>query len=172
MADGIESLGRIRAKGLSLLAVTFAVGLLAGIAAERSLASRRTPDFPFRPPGGAEARTGPGAMRSWGAGGLPRMFEELDLTEEQRTEIAAILERWRPRTEAFMEEMMPRLRATSDSARAEIRAVLTTEQVAQLDSITDNMRARRGFGRRGFPGAREGRGGRGGRGGRRPIDVP
>lgn len=163
MAEGIESLGRIRAKGLSLLAVTFAVGLLAGIAAERSLASRRTPDFPFRPPG---AGAGPGAMRSWDAGGLPRMFEELDLTEEQRTEIAAILERWRPRTEAFMEEMMPRLRATADSARAEIRAVLTSEQVAQLDSITDNMRARRGFGRPGFPGAR------GERGGRRPFDVP
>ena len=170
MAEGIESLGRIRAKGLSLLAVTFAVGLLAGIAAERSIASRRTPDFPFRPPGaGAGAGAGPGAMRSWGAGGLPRMFEELDLTEEQRTEIAAILERWRPRTEAFMEEMMPRLRATADSARAEVRAVLTIEQVAQLDSITDNMRARRGFGRRGFPGARDGRGGRGGR---RPVDVP
>lgn len=160
MAEGIESLGRIRAKGLSLLAVTFAVGLLAGIAAERSLASRRTPDFPFRPPGAGAA-----AMRPWGAGGLPRMFEQLDLTEEQRTEIAAVLERWRPRTEAFMEEMMPRLRATADSARAQIRAVLTTEQVAQLDSITDNMRARRGFRRPGFPGA-------GGRGGRRPFDVP
>ncbi len=161
MAEGIESLGRIRAKGLSLLAVTFAVGLLAGIAAERSLASRRTPDFPFRPPG-AGAGAGPGAMRSWGAGGLPRMFEELDLTEEQRTEIAAILERWRPRTEAFMEEMMPRLRATADSARAEVRAVLTIEQVAQLDSITDNMRARRGFGRPGSLGPRGERRKRGG----------
>ena len=165
MAEGIESLGRIRAKGLSLLAVTFAVGLLAGIAAERSLASRRTPDFPFPPPGArarAGAGAGPGAMRTWGAGGLPRMFEQLDLTEEQRTEIAAILERWRPATEAFMEEMMPRLRATADSARAEIRAVLTTEQVTQLDSITDNMRARRGFGRPGSLGPRGERRKRGG----------
>lgn len=134
MTDGVESLGRIRAKGIALLAVTFIVGVLAGLAAERALASRRAPEFP---------PSGRPMMGGWRAGELPQMFRRLELTEEQRAQIETILERARPRTEAVLKEMMPRLHAAMDSVNQEIRLVLTPEQISKLDSIMEEMRSRR-----------------------------
>ena len=143
MKDSVESLGRIRAKGIALLGVTFVVGMLAGLAAERALASRRGPEFP---PPRAMMRGGPRP------GELPPMFRRLDLSDEQETEIEAILERARPRTEAVWEEMRPRLEAAMDSVTEEIRKVLTADQSAKLDSITEEFRSRRqNWDRRGFP---------------------
>jgi Spy/CpxP family protein refolding chaperone len=133
MRKGVESLGRVRAQGIVLLLVTFAVGALAGVAFERVRAARRTPESP-----GAEARR----MPPWRPGMLPGMFEQLDLTQEQRARILDIMERSRPRTETMMQEMLPRLRAVTDSVRAEIRAVLTPEQGAKLDRLERAFRQR------------------------------
>jgi Spy/CpxP family protein refolding chaperone len=145
MKNSVESLGRIRAKGIALLAVTFMVGALAGMAAER-LRPRPSP-FPEVPPG----------MMSQGKpGAMPPMFGELNLTPEQREQILQIMERSRPRTEDVLGEMMPRLQAVTASVRDEIHAVLTPEQVAKLDSLTTDMRARRGWMRRGMRGHGQG----------------
>ncbi len=137
MKDGIESLGRVRMKGMALLAVAFVVGGLAGGAVERVRAVKSAPAF--GPPAGAMMRPGFGRE-----GELPPMFLRLDLTEEQRARIQEILEESRPRTEALMEEMMPRLKAETDSVRERIREVLTPEQAAKLDSIMENFPGRRG----------------------------
>jgi Spy/CpxP family protein refolding chaperone len=138
MKNSVESLGRIRAKGIALLAVTFLVGGLAGMAAER-MRSRPTP-FPEMNPG----------MMPFKPGAMPPMFRELNLTPEQRRQILEIMERSRPRTDDVLGEMMPRLRAVTDSVRDEIHAVLTPDQAAKLDSITADMRHQRGGMRRGM----------------------
>lgn len=134
MSDGVESLGRVRAKGIALLAITFAVGMLAGLAVERALASQRAPEMPA---------AGRRMVRPWARAALPPMFDRLDLAPGQKAEIIDILERARPQTEAIMEEMMPRLRAVMDSVQEEIRAVLTATQISKLDSLRQELGAPR-----------------------------
>jgi Spy/CpxP family protein refolding chaperone len=142
MKDGVESLGRIRTKGITLLAVTFLAGALAGGAAERIRMAKRPPP-PVEPPDF-------GMMAGGRPGMLPRWFQQLDLTEEQRDQIRQIIESRREPTEQVMREMMPRLRAASDSVMAEIRAVLTPEQLEKWDELQAEMRRRGGQMRQGM----------------------
>jgi Spy/CpxP family protein refolding chaperone len=143
MKDGVESLGRVRAQGITLLLVTFVVGALAGVALERVRAVRQPmpdPAIGMAPPFAQEY--------------LPRMFNELDLTREQHQQIMQILQSRRPHTDSIMNAMLPRLRAVTDSVRMEILAVLTPEQATRLDSLMLEMRPRRGKMRGGPPGRR------------------
>jgi hypothetical protein len=141
MKDGVESLGRIRARGITLLLITFGVGVLAGFAVERVLAARSSPE-PFFP--------GPGMGGPFAGDVMPPPFERLDLTPDQQSQIAEIMREARPRTDAVLNEFMPHLRAVSDSVRSEIRSVLTEDQLAAWDSMTVEMRSRRGTMRRGM----------------------
>lgn len=136
MKDAIESLGRVRLQGIALLVLTFIAGGLAGVAVERVRAMRAArPAFDVALP--------PGAFpRPWREGQLPPFFAQLDLTEQQRTEILAILEETRPEAQDIMGEMFPRLRAVMESANGRIREILTAEQAAQLDSLMQSRRAR------------------------------
>jgi len=138
MKNSVESLGRIRLQGIVLLLVTFAVGVLAGLALERVMAARRPPRF--MPP--------MSMGQPWAKGPLPPMFAELELTTEQQSQIRDIMERSRPRSEELLQQTMPRLRALTDSVRMEIQAVLTPEQAARLDSLM----TRRGRGPGRMPG--------------------
>lgn len=102
---------RARVMGLVVLVVMFAIGALTGAATmrvasgEKVEASERA-DRPKR----------------------PGLFETLQLTAEQRTEIDAIMERRRAEVDEFWNQHGPQLRAIMDSARAEMRTVLTPEQ--------------------------------------------
>lgn len=148
MREGVESLGRLRAKGIALLAVTFAVGGLVGIAVERTLLQREP-----------EPVTAPGPGPGWPDGRvLPPMFRELGLTPQQIAEIRGIMERRKPATDSLLDELLPRLRAMTDSTRAEVRGVLTTEQAALWDSLMAGRRHRGGpMGRPGMRGRGPGR---------------
>ncbi len=75
-------------------------------------------------------------------GGLPRMFQQLELTQEQQERIAVIMENGRPRTDAVMNEMLPRLRAVTDSVQQEVSAVLTPQQRVAWDSLMTQMHMR------------------------------
>jgi Spy/CpxP family protein refolding chaperone len=147
MKESVESLGRVRAQGIVLLLVMFAVGVLAGIAIERVRIARSAPPAPPF-----------GMGQPWAEGHMPMMFRELDLTPEQRQQIGAILQESRPRTQEILREMLPRLRAVTDSVRDEVRAVLTAEQAARLDSLMAEMRPRQGQMRGAMPGRRGRRG--------------
>ncbi len=59
----------------------------------------------------------------------------MELTDAQRRDIDSIRSRWHDQIESFWDTAGPRLRAIADSARAEIRAVLTPEQRARYDSL-------------------------------------
>ncbi|HEX9633383.1 MAG TPA: hypothetical protein VGA02_13060 [Gemmatimonadales bacterium] len=139
MKDGFESLGRVRLQGIALLGIAFVVGALGGMAAERVRAARAP-----RPPMDAMR------MRA----GLPPGFDELRLTPDQQERIQAIFRASRPRTDSVLRASLPRLHAIQDSARAQIRAVLTPSQQRQFDAMeTRSPRGRRGpRGGPGFPG--------------------
>jgi len=116
MSSGADSAVRLRIQGAILIIVIFVVGVLAGGAAERIRASRERPMRPF-------------VQR----GELPRPFQRIGLTEEQRTQIDEIFEGTRPAADSVLRELMPHLRAINDSVQGLIREVLTDEQAAMLE---------------------------------------
>lgn len=130
-----------------MLTVTFAVGVLAGIAVERSLLDS-----------GSDASALPAPGPAWpDGGGFPPMFHRLGLTQRQRDEIRQIMDRRKSATDSLLGLLLPRLRALTDSTRAEIRGVLTAEQAALWDSLTAGRRHRGPMGRPGMRGRGPGR---------------
>lgn len=115
--------GRMRLAGMALLAVTFAVGMLAGTAFGRVL-SAREPDAGAATAAECERKRGP-----------HHIFDELDLTVEQRTRIDGIMARRRALTDSLWKSDGARIRAAVDSTRAEIRAVLTPAQATEYDRL-------------------------------------
>jgi len=88
-------------------------------------------------------------------GSIPRSYEELDLTADQRARIEAILESARPETDSLLRTALPRLRELMKSTRAAIADVLTDGQRAKLEEHYQQRRDRyrgRSGGRDGGPG--------------------
>ncbi len=151
---------KLRRQGALLLIAVFALGGLLGVTGARVLEAQ----------GQAQERgkRAEGHRQDW----LPPHFERLGLTEEQRDETRAIMERYRPSVAAIMADMGPRFRAVMDSAHDEISAILTPEQRETLDSMRQAMEDRAG--RHGLspggPGAKQRRGRR--RPGAEPAPEP
>lgn len=151
---------KLRRQGTLLLIAVFALGGLLGVTGARVLEAQ----------GQAQER-GQRAEGRRPDNRLPPHFRLLDLTEEQRAETRAIMERYRPSVDALMAEMGPRFRAVMDSAHEEISAVLTPEQRETLDSMRVEMEGRAG--RHGlFPRGPGGPGAERQRGRRRPGAEP
>ena len=130
MTEGLESLGRVRLQGIILLVVAFAVGVLAGVAGERALWSARRPAPPL-----GQFGPEPGGRPGFGREMVPALYEQLDLSDQQREEIRSIFETYRPQSDSLLQEYFPRIRALMDSARLRVRDVLTPEQRARLDTL-------------------------------------
>jgi Spy/CpxP family protein refolding chaperone len=103
---------RARLTGLMVVAVMFAVGALTGAATMRVAATDRTEVKE------TERKREP----------RPSLWETLELTPVQREQVDAIMERRRGEVESFWNEHGPQLRAVMDSARADVRELLTPEQ--------------------------------------------
>ncbi|MGH7448056.1 MAG: hypothetical protein ACRELT_10880 [Longimicrobiales bacterium] len=114
---------RARAVGMLVLVLMFAVGALTGAVTMRVAGTDES-----NPRTRAESREP-----------RPDLFAKLGLTAEQQSQVDAIMERRRDEMAAFWKEHGPQLRAITDSARAEIRTVLTPEQRA----IEEEFRAAR-----------------------------
>ncbi|WP_420128623.1 hypothetical protein [Longimicrobium sp.] len=121
---------RMRMAGMALLAVTFAAGMLAGTAFGRVLSAREPAAVAST--AGCEQKRGPHYI-----------FDELDLSPEQRTRIDGIMARRRERTDSLWKTDGTRIRAAVDSTRAEIRAVLTPQQALEYDRLRDEHEARK-----------------------------
>lgn len=111
-----EKRSRSRAIAGALLVLAFVAGTAAGVTVDRLLTS--------------EPIVGTRITRD-----MSGVLDKLGLTAQQRSEAEAIIERSAPRTQEAMLEVAERLRAVSDSVDAELRAILTTEQRARLDSL-------------------------------------
>ncbi len=103
----------------ALLVSAFVVGGLAGgvvvaIGEARSHEHR----------GGGDRRGGGGN----GGGHLGRLTSELQLTEEQRDSVVAILARYQPVTDSMWREIRPAFDAVRDQIRNDIRAQLGADQ--------------------------------------------
>lgn len=122
--------GRMRMAGMALLAVTFAVGMLAGTAFGRVLTARE-PDAAAAA-AECEQKRGPHYI-----------FDELELTPEQRARIDGIMARRRALTDSLWQTDGARIRAAVDSTRAEIRAVLSPAQAAEYDRLRAEHEARK-----------------------------
>jgi Spy/CpxP family protein refolding chaperone len=102
---------RARLMGIIMLVMMFGVGALVGAATMRVV----------------DAEEAPRLKRAQSAD-EPDLLDRLSLSPEQRAQVDAILERRRAEMEEFWDVHRPTLRAIADSARAELRAVLTPEQ--------------------------------------------
>ncbi len=121
-----------------LLAATFVAGAAAGVAADR---------FSLVPGSArAEVTTGVGERRGGGRGRgettIERFADELELTAEQRQDIDGVLEHYRASMKQVWSDVRPRYRTLVDSARLEIEARLTPEQVEQYRALLHSRRTR------------------------------
>jgi Spy/CpxP family protein refolding chaperone len=98
------------------------------------------------------------AQRPQGANGdrLQRMAQELNLTEDQKSQIKAILEEERPKMQALRDENKANRRETMEKAREiqratneRIKPILTPEQQTKLDQIREDRREKMRSRRRG-----------------------
>lgn len=131
---------------LFVLAV-FCVGLAAGAIVGRRYGG---PARAFDGPGfGGPAGRGPGAGRPSSAGRLiDRLDRGIELTGDQRIAIQKIFEARRERLEAVQRDMRGRMDQEQRELQAEIRKVLTPEQLPKFEKWLEEDRTR-GRGRRG-----------------------
>lgn len=111
--------GRLRLLGFGLLVVTFIAGALTGAAVDRVLSAEVTE--------GADHRDGRDEDRR------SYVIDRVEMSEAQRAEIDAILERRSERMRSVWQEVEPRMDAITDSARVEIMQALTPEQRAEYE---------------------------------------
>ena len=116
--------GRSRLMAAALLAVTFAVGGMAGMVAEESLGLDW---FDFLD-SDLDSR--------------PEVLAGLDLTSEQRERAEEILEREEDRLEDYWESRIPEIQQEVGQTYAEIRAILTPEQQSIFDRRVRELGAR------------------------------
>jgi Spy/CpxP family protein refolding chaperone len=69
------------------------------------------------------------------------IFDLLDLSTVQRATIDSILQEGRDKVEAWRKETEPQYRTLVNQTRAEVRAVLTPEQVTEYDRLRAEYRA-------------------------------
>lgn len=117
-----------RLVALAVLAAAFVAGTAAGTAFDRMLSAGQPEE---RATADEEP---PRKLRH------SDLLERLSLSEDQHRRIQTIMQRRRSQVKAFWEEAGPHLRSIADSARTDIRAVLTPEQRAAYDSLQAEMR--------------------------------
>jgi len=90
---------------------------------------------------------------------VDRMSAELNLNEEQKTKVTALLEKQgKERRELFADNSLPReerrdkMRALMQHENKELKAILTPEQFEKLKTLREEMRPRRPGGKPGEPG--------------------
>lgn len=130
MKEGVESLGRVRAQAMVLLAIAFLAGAFIGGTIERVM---------FRP-----ARSSIGLSRGGPRGGERGVrspaggvgwYESLGLTADQRAKIDEILRRRGQRVDSAMNAACMVIGPARDSSFREIDALLTAAQKAKRDSV-------------------------------------
>ena len=116
---------RARAVGILLLAATFSVGALSGMAVEEAMGLDW---FDFLDEDASPSED--------------RLFAGMELTAAQRAQIEQIRERREDRLEAYWESRVPDIQRVVDQSYGEMRAVLPAERHAEFDRRVRELRAR------------------------------
>jgi hypothetical protein len=151
MKEGVESLGRVRAQAMVLLAIAFLGGAFVGGTIERVMVrpSRSGAGMRggFARGGGPSGRGSAAAARGpRPAGGLPGSYELLGLSADQHTKIEAILAKRSARVDSAMKSVCVVIGPARDSTSKEIETVLTADQRTKRDSIRTARAGTRGPG--------------------------
>ena len=109
---------RMRLLTAGVLAATFALGAITGVGISHWLLAARHH-------AGEDLPRGPWPLR------------ELDLSDEQRTQIRDIFERHRPKLDSVLRESFPLVRTVHETIDREIREVLTPEQRILFDQFKE-----------------------------------
>lgn len=120
---------RTRLTGAVVLATVFVVGALSGAAIDRALSGRDASSHDR-----AEQRDRQARAHHY-------VFEQLDLTQQQRARIDSVLDVRRNQVTAFWDSAGPHWRAIVDSTKAGIRAVLTPAQRTEYERLLEQRRA-------------------------------
>lgn len=116
---------RARAVGILLLAATFSVGALGGMAVEEAMGLDW---FDFLDEDASPSED--------------RLFAGMELTAAQRSRIEEIRDQREDRLEAYWESRVPDIQRIVDQSYGEMRAVLPTERHAEFDQRVRQLRAR------------------------------
>lgn len=128
--------GRTRLIGVVLLVATFLAGGFSGAAVERRASAAPAAARP-------EAKVDLAKQEEERPHGRrARIFDQLDLSPEQRAAIDSILQDGREKVDAYWKETEPGYRALLDTTRAHVRAVMTSEQLVEYDRLRAEHRAR------------------------------
>ena len=119
--------GHTRLKVWLVLLVVFVLGSVTGVALTGLYRSRAGGD--------ARERT----MHEH----FEKMRQELNLTDQQTTQVRAILDETRNEYRALRRELKPRFEEPRQKARARIRALLTPEQQQKFDAMVTQKDAQR-----------------------------
>ena len=114
----LESLSKMQTRAVALLVAVFVAGVLAGVALGRMMHPRH-----HLPPPMA-------------------LFDQLDLTPEQRQNVDAAFQRHRGELESILGDSRPKVRAIQATIEKEIRAALTPDQQHKLDALEAEMHRR------------------------------
>lgn len=121
------SISRSRIAAFLLLAATFLVGLIAGITLDRFSLLR-------------DRRLAPRHDRFVSDKVVRRLDRALDLTPRQEAQVRSIVDRRRERLEKLWKESEPRISSEMKAAHDEIEAILTAEQKAKFEELTERWR--------------------------------
>lgn len=116
---------RARAVGILLLAATFSVGALGGMAVEEAMGLDW---FDFLDEDASPSED--------------RLFAGMELTAAQRAQIERIRDRREDRLEAYWASRLPEIQRVVDQSYGEMRAVLPAERHAEFDRRVRELRAR------------------------------
>ncbi|HSG81654.1 MAG TPA: hypothetical protein VLC48_05355 [Gemmatimonadota bacterium] len=136
--------GKSRVWASALLGIAFLVGGVAGASVDRLL---------VRPNATADARERRSAddERDRRGGYIDWLAAELQLSDEQRVEVEAIVQRHQELLSDVWREMRPRYEELREQARADIKAVLTQEQLEAYEALlaeeAERRQSRRGHDR-------------------------
>lgn len=138
------------------LAILLAVGLFAG----NSLQAQDTPKD--KPAGGQAGPGGSGQRRP--AMSVEAVAKQLDLTDDQKTKVKPILEEWQKKLGEFRksaadlspEDRRTKMKELRDGVTAQLKPILTEEQLAKWEKMGQGMRRQGGPGNPPPAGAGEG----------------
>jgi Spy/CpxP family protein refolding chaperone len=127
-------IGKSKAWALTLLLVVLLMGGAAGAAIDRMLVSDRAT---------AENRDRPGDDRDHRRSYIEWLAAELTLTDDQRANIEVLVEQYREQVSAQWKEMRPKFEEFQTQLRAEIRDILTEEQLEAYEALLAKESERR-----------------------------